>query len=231
MSFGKGCIGMERARRSRQWVWIAVSAVVVVVIAGILLQPLLWPVVPAPAVTTPIESSTSPAPSPEPEPSRTSAPPVPTPVVTPSRAPVEQPSGSGPEGRPELAPVEPGEAVEGEDGVWIALTSIEHVQGEAVQPGEVAGPAVRVTVTITNAGTGTLNVGRTVVNGYYGADRRPAGTLVRPGGVPFDGQLGEGETAYGVYLFTIPSGQQNDVVITVDYRVEAPVVVFAGDLG
>ena len=147
--------------------------------------------------------------------------------MTPGRQPDSKTDGP----RPELKPVQPDKAVEGQDGVRVALTSIESVTGKAVQPGEVGGPAIRVRVTMTNAGVRSLNAASSVVNCYYGANRKPAGALVEPGGVPLYGQLAPGKTTYGVYIFAVPVKQRGDVTITVDYRVEVPVVVFQGDVG
>jgi hypothetical protein len=131
----------------------------------------------------------------------------------------------------ELKPVKPDQVVQGEDGMQVALTKIERVAGEAVQPGEVAGPAVRVTVTVTNGTGSEFNTSALVVNAYVGKDRAPAGSLVSPGGVPFLGQLAPGESTYGVYLFTIPESQRSDVTITVDYSTKAAMVVFRGTIG
>jgi hypothetical protein len=113
----------------------------------------------------------------------------------------------------------------------VALTRIEAVQGTAVQPGETAGPAVRVTVTMTNGTDKQFDTNTVSVNAYVGKDRTPVNTLVQPGGVPFLGRLAPGETTYGVYLFVIPTDQRKDVTITVDYAVSVPMVVFRGDLG
>lgn len=202
--------------RNRAWVWTVAALAVLAVVVGVLL---------ARGGAQPEQTASSPAaPTLEPSPSRSSVPPVTLPSITPSR---QTDSGAGE--RPELAPAAPRDSVEGEDGVRVAITKIEQVQAEAVQPGETAGPALRVTVTITNAGNGRLDTSRVVVNGYYGAERTPAGTAVQPGGVPFAGDLETGQTTYGVYLFTIPADQQSNAMVTVDYRVSEAVVVFEGD--
>jgi hypothetical protein len=180
----------------------------------------------APAGTPSPSSSTS---DPEPAPSRTSAAPLPGPFVSATRnATPRETSDVIP---PELEPAAPDEAVEAPDGMRVALTRIEHVQGQALQPGEVSGPAVRVTVTMTNGTKESINTSLVVVNAYIGAERRPAGTVIRPGGLPFSGPLAPGETTYGIYLFAIPEQDRTDVTITVDYQGAGATVVFSGNVG
>src|SRR5690554_4839785 len=55
-------------------------------------------------------------------------------------------------------------------GVSASIAKLESVQGEAFRPGEVAGPAVRVTVQIVNATDAIVPLLATVVTAYYGDD-------------------------------------------------------------
>ena len=207
--------------RRRVILWSAVGVVVLGLIVTLVLLRLLSPATPS---AEPTDSSGYP--TAEVTPSRTAAP-VPSPIVTPSRAAGPTKTGdNAPKQR--LDPVSLDSSVEGEDGIRVALTAIESVQGEAAQPGEVSGPAIRVTVTITNATKRAFDAGASVVNAYYGAQLTPAGTLVKPGGVPLYGRLAPGESTYGVYLFRIPVDARGDVTITVDYQSAAPTVVFHG---
>lgn len=178
-----------------------------------------------PAQTAP---SATPTVTVAPTPSRSSIGPLPSPSQTPERAPTPK---KGPEMPAELKPVEPDQVVEGEDGMRVALTKIESVTGEAVQPGEIAGPAVRVTVSVTNGTDAEFNTSALVVNAYVGKDRTPAGSVVAPGGVPFIGRLAPGESTYGVYLFSIAESERSDVTITVDYSTKSAMVVFRGRVG
>ncbi|GII99194.1 hypothetical protein CLV28_2351 [Sediminihabitans luteus] len=130
----------------------------------------------------------------------------------------------------ELDPVEPTDTATGEDGVTAALTKVEAVDGEAVAPGEISGPAVRLTVEVTNGSDEDLDLSGAVVNAYVGPDRAPAGTLTKPGGVPFEGVVAPGESGSAVVLFDIPEEQRGDVTVTVDYRTGTPTVAFRGDL-
>lgn len=209
---------MRTAGRAPGYVWLAAGAVGVVLAAVIVVW--AWPSAapPAPAAATATALAT---------PTRSAVSPLPSPSRTPSRA--APPTKSAP-GAAELEPVKPGEVVQGEDGMKVALTSIEAVTGEAVQPGEVSGPAIRVTVQVTNETGREFNTSSIAVNAYTGKARVPAGTLVQPGGVPFYGRLAPGESTYGVYLFAIAADQRSDVTITVDYSAAVAVVVFQGDM-
>lgn len=131
---------------------------------------------------------------------------------------------------PELEPVAPDSAVAAPGGVTVTLAHIEAVDGQAVAPGEIGGPAVRVAVDIQNTGASPLDLEYIVVNAYTGKDRTPAGAIMQPGGKPFGGSLKPGDSAAGVYLFTVAEADREDVTITVDYGLEDPVVVFRGDL-
>ena len=131
---------------------------------------------------------------------------------------------------PELEPVAPDAVATGDDGVEAVLQEVEQVDGQAVAPGEISGPAVRLTVELTNASPEVLDLGYVVVNAYVGPDRLPAGTLMQPGGRPFGGELAPGESATGVSIFTIPQGDRDDVTVTVDYRPGHSTLAFRGSL-
>ncbi|MRG60095.1 hypothetical protein GE115_09460 [Agromyces sp. CFH 90414] len=131
----------------------------------------------------------------------------------------------------ELDPIPPDEEAVGEDGVRVKLERIESVEGEAVSAGELSGPAIRVTIAVTNGSDQPLDLGFTVANAYAGPDRIPAGTVTLPGSVPFEGVLQPGETGTGVRIFTIPIDERGDVTITVDYGASVPTVVFSGAVG
>lgn len=128
---------------------------------------------------------------------------------------------------PELEPVapqEPGEAT----GITASLVKFESVTGEVVGPGDVAAAAVRVTLDVTNTGTGPLDLNLVVMNAYIGAQRDPAETYEQPGGSPVNGSLAPGETATGVYLFRIPEDRRDDVTFVVDYYAGQPAITFRG---
>lgn len=213
--------GRGLLRRPAFWVTLAVAVVIAVLAVFLVFRPAASP------VATPTAAPTTPEGNPSP--TRTPASPVASPSATPAEAsPTGDPKASHPA---ELEAVRPNESVQGKDGMKVALTRIEAVQGEAIQPGERAGPSVRVTITVTNGTNEQFDTNTVSVNAYVGKDRTPVSTLIQPGGVPFLGRLAPGESTYAVYLFVIPADQRKDVTITVDYAVAVPMVVFHGDLG
>jgi len=108
------------------------------------------------------------------------------------------------------------------------VTKMEAVQGKANGPGEVAGPSVRFTITITNSTGKTVDLSNTVVNAYYGSDATPATELQQPGGQAFPASVASGSTATGVFVFNIPTASRNKVTVTVDTSVQNPVIAFRG---
>lgn len=182
---------------------------------------------------TPGTSATAGAGSTSASPSRTATPPDtgPSPAGTPSRAGTPSgrlsPSLPVPPERPAVAPRRTATA---SDRVSVSLSRIEAVQGVAYAPGEIAGPALRVTVRLVNNGSTSLDLGLVAVNAYVGKDRVPAGTVTKPGGKPLSGELAKGRSADGVYLFVVPTTQRQDVTVTVDYRADVPTAVFRGPM-
>jgi len=152
------------------------------------------------------------------DPSATNSPATPDPAAT---------SGT----MPELAPVAPDAPADNGEGLVARITSMKAVEGEAVQAGEIGGPAVQFMLTITNGTDEAVDLGFISVNAYIGEARTPAGGLVRPGGAPFEGTLEAGESAEGVYVYTIPEDQRSDVTLTIDYRAGQPAFVFRGPVG
>lgn len=207
-------------KRRKMLIWLAVGAAAVIVIALA-----IWLSVrgsdPSSAPTESASSSSTPAPSASG--TRSAAP-------SPSASPSATDTAGGPVA-PEAAPVAPDEVVVTDDDVEISLTNIESVDGQATVAGEISGPAIRVTVRFENSSGEPLDLGYVVVNAYGGADRAPASSIMRPGGDPVSGSLAPGESAEGVYLFSVPLAERDDVTIAVDYRVGQSTIVFRGPVG
>ena len=176
--------------------------------------------VPATGVPTAGATTSGPPPSADPPPTGSAAP---TSAAAPSR--VGLPIRSAGRERPAVAPAS---ASSSAGGPTVRLSSIGHVAGQAVGPGEIAGPAIRVSIVIENRGSTDLDLAFVAVNAYIGADRRPAGTLTQPAGSPFGGVLKPGERATGVYLFTVPTAERDQVTLVVDYLAGQPAAVFTG---
>lgn len=128
---------------------------------------------------------------------------------------------------PSNAPVALDAAGDFGNGIAVGLTSIESISAVAQMPGEVAGPGIRVEVTITNGSNQLIDVGNVVVD-LQDAAGTPAVPMTS-GATPFSGSIDAGASASGVYLFTVPAGYSNPATISVSYNAAAPVVVFSGD--
>ncbi|MET4052864.1 hypothetical protein ABID81_002236 [Frigoribacterium sp. PvP054] len=113
------------------------------------------------------------------------------------------------------------------DGVTVRVKSLTAVDGEAVLPGEVAGPAVRAELEMVNSSGAAVDLSTVVVNLAYGSGRTPANTF-STGTSSFPASVEAGATATGVYVFEVPADDRDDLRLTVDYAVDVPVVVFEG---
>jgi hypothetical protein len=213
------------SQRSKIW-WIVGGVVAVVVVGGAIAFALM-PRDDASAGSTPSPSASSTTAAPEPSDSASPSPVATEPAATPEPSETTPPVDSNP--FPELPAVEPEETGEAE-GISAELVKFESVMGEVVGPGDVARPAVRVTVEITNTGDEDLNLNLVVMNAYMGVQRDPAETYEQPGGDPVNGSLAPGKKATGVYLFRIPEDRRDDVTFVVDYHAGEPAIVFRGEV-
>ncbi len=198
----------ERAAQRRRMllISIAIGGAALVVLIGLLIARPWEGGTPA---TTPTPTDTTTSATPEPDPSDTPTTPAPTETSSPAPVPIES----------------PGTIV---NGLTAQVLGIEAVDGVAQGPGEVSGPSIRFTVTITNDTTAAVDLTSAVVTVDYGADRTPAGQLYEPGASPMPTTVAAGSTASGVYVFSIPVDQRGLVHITVDYAVGVPPLVFTG---
>ena len=114
------------------------------------------------------------------------------------------------------------------NGVVATLPSIESIQGTAVGPGNIAGPALRVTVRIENGTDEPVWLDGVAVNLYTGEDRSPASPLDDPSRRPFTGQIAPGQSGEGVYVFSVPTDARDLVTIEVGYQAGAPLLLFTG---
>jgi len=201
-------------------VGVAALALVVIIILALVLN---RPTTDVPTSSpSPSASTTTSTPTPSPSAASPSSPADPTPSAP---APDVEPDPSNPAGQI-VAPVDQPSTPSA--GVTVALASIAAVQGSADEPGEVAGPAIKFVVSVTNQSADPLSLDRVVVNVDYGADSTPGGELNESGDVPLQGDLAPGADASGTYTFTVPEDQRGDVRISVFTGLERPTVVFSG---
>lgn len=200
-----------------RWAMLAVGAIAVIVVAA-----LIWRAGSGPSVGgEPGGGSTATGAIP----TQTDAP-VPLPSV-PSSTVTGSPSAVAPE--PEVTvTAKVNKPIEPEPGLTARVSRIEAVKGDAHGPGEIAGPALRVTLRLDNESQSRIVAESIVVNLYYGAKNHPAGPLSGPGLKPFTGVIDKGQKSSGSYVFSVPVDQRRKVRIEFRYSTEAPVTIFEG---
>jgi hypothetical protein len=149
----------------------------------------------------------------------------------PSAAPttgLADPTGDADELPPALAAVPMDERGEVGDGISATLPTIESIQGSGIGPGNIVGPALRVTVRIENGTGRPVSLDGVAVNLAYGAGDTPASPLGDPSQRPFRGTVEPGATAEGVYVFSVPADGRDRVTVELGYRAGAPRLLFTG---
>lgn len=114
------------------------------------------------------------------------------------------------------------------NGVTVSVSEVEKVKGEAQGPGEISGPALRVSVTVTNDTAKPVPMNLALANLYYGQDRTPAGELSGPGAQPLRADVPPGGSATGKYVYAIPENERKQIEVEFSYTTDAPVVIFTG---
>lgn len=188
----------------------------------------------APSASSAVTSSgrptatANPSTAPSGEPSSTPTSEVPTPSLPPATttgAPSVVPTRSTTSTRAPLR-----EKADVDDGVAVRVSRIETVDGEAQGPGEVAGPALRVSIEVENTSGENVAMDLALANLYYGKDRTPASILSGPGARPLPGTLDTGDQASGRFVFGVPARGRNPLVVEFSLRADRPTVLFEGNL-
>ena len=112
----------------------------------------------------------------------------------------------------------------------VRVSNIQQVDGEAQGPGEVAGPALRVSIEVQNSTDNEISMELALANLYYGTDRTPASALSGPGVRPFPETIESDKAATAQYVFGVPKQSRNPLAVEFSYTVEAPTVIFEGNL-
>lgn len=113
-------------------------------------------------------------------------------------------------------------------GLVFEIAGMKAVKGKAKLPGDIAGPAIRFTVKVTNTGDEGADLSTTVVGVFHGKDKTPALQLNRSDSAPLPATLKAGASAEGEYEFTVPEAERDQVLITVDHSVDSSIVAFEG---
>jgi hypothetical protein len=112
------------------------------------------------------------------------------------------------------------------DGVRITVGAVRDQKVSAELPGEIAGPAAVVPVTVRNSSNQPFSLDGVVVTAFYDDDVPATETTVDPA-KPLTGSLAAGRTAKGVYVFTVPREQASTLRIEVSSNQSATIVQFA----
>jgi hypothetical protein len=214
-----------RSSRRRPALVAAVVAVVAVVVALVLLitggsddaQPDT-----AAAATSAAPTSAAPTTAAPTGAAPTSAAPV---AVTPEPS---GPTSDADEPPPSLSPVALDQPAAVGNGITARIVSMEGIDAAAVGPGNVSGPALRVSVELTNGTTGAVSLDGVAVDLASGPELVPASPVDDASAAPFHGSVPAGGTAQGVYVFTISPADRTDVTLSVGYEAGAPFLVFTG---
>jgi hypothetical protein len=202
-----------------------VIAVVVGVVAvgAIALVIALWNFAAPPQAGGSTPSATAPA--------DPSTPPSETVPPTPSEWPTPEPG--------ETDEVDPGEPIEVEidedatvaDGISARITGVRSFDAEdSEQPGQLAGPAVEITIEVTNNLDDDIDLTGASVNVDYGDDRTPAPSIGDPVATGLPSSLASGKSARGEYSFSLPLDVREHVRVILDLVSGEPQVIFVGKM-
>lgn len=154
----------------------------------------------------------------------TTATPQPTEFTTPT------PGSTDPVAKPD-APVEvpidePADPVQ---GAVVEVVELKSLTAGRDIPGETKGPAVEVTVRITNGGDEPIATAGSNVTLTYGGDERIPGVALTGDQVTvWPDSIAPGKSADAVFLFSVPLAPEGDLRVIVDLLATAPDVVFVG---
>jgi len=113
--------------------------------------------------------------------------------------------------------------------VVVEVTSLDERTAGRDVPGEASGPAVAVTVRISNNGADAVDTSGSSVNLTYGGDQQiPAVALTAEEGTVWPESIAPGDSASAVFLFSKPQVPSGDIRVIVDLLATEPDVVFTG---
>lgn len=112
-------------------------------------------------------------------------------------------------------------------GVHLQVTKIKPFTAKAETPGEVTGPALAVSVRLTNETTDPINVDSTIVT-LTEAGGDPAQPTTSEPYQPFSGEISVGDSGTGTYVFLIPKKHRKQLTIAVEYRAGQSIAEFVG---
>ncbi|MET4002987.1 hypothetical protein ABIB48_001705 [Arthrobacter sp. UYCu511] len=162
--------------------------------------------------------------------------PVATPSVAPGRSkPVPAPSGGSI--LQKVPAVSPGPVTKVElnktaalpDKVSITVSKAEALETKATTPGEIAGPAVAMFVSIRNGSLKSISVDSAIVTLSNASGVLGQPTTSDPY-LPFSGELAPGASTQGVYVFLIPTNARTGLSLSVEYAAGQASAQFVGSV-
>ena len=150
----------------------------------------------------------------------------------PASGPVETTRPDAVEGLFGDRPVEvspPGAEAEPSPGITVRVVAVSDVTAAGTGVGEYAGPAVLVTLEITNGTKAATSLDQSAVTAYLTTSLDPVAGVASDGAAdPFAGSLAAGKTVRGSYVFVSPGTSAMSIGVLT--ALDAPVVVFDGIL-
>lgn len=129
---------------------------------------------------------------------------------------------------PKLTPVALAQPADYGDGLTARLAGIRSFKARGEGVGETSGPALAVTVQLTNRGSAPASLDTVAVNLFRGPAGLRAATLADGATLPFSGRLAPGATASATYSFSVPADQRDVVTVTVGTSAATGTAVFSG---
>lgn len=127
------------------------------------------------------------------------------------------------------SPVALTKPVDVDSRVRLSLTRIRPVQVTAVGPGEIAGPALAVTVHVDNRSSRPIDLEYAAVN-VIGSDGQVGNESPEsPAAAPFPARVAPGAAADGTYVFQMPTSVRNPINVYVSYTAGGPTAHFHGN--
>jgi hypothetical protein len=117
------------------------------------------------------------------------------------------------------------------NGVQARLAAVEPIDAQGHLPGERSGPAVAITLQVTNGSSAAIDLGTVTVDLTIGAGAGvPAYAVAVPERPPLGGTLAVGAATSGEYVFTLAPEERAHVQVHVKYSADTPTVVFEGSV-
>lgn len=152
-------------------------------------------------------------------------PPATTPVAPPSAGDINQTVAAVEQTT--LAPASFQQAVAVDPEVTATVDGVQQVDATGRGVGEISGPALAYTVTVSNTGSTAVDLAGVSVN-VQDQSGAPFSSIEGDPAKPLAGSLAPGQSAQGVYVFTLPADFSGPTTLSLAYAAGAPIALFTG---